>query len=195
MAIERNSSLPATDSNTTASSRAPSGASQSSSKISPSLLSRIKRFMVVFVVSTVIAFGISKRLQIPLSIMLWYVSDVGCTCFAASPHLSRSCFVPNWVVGFMCCPQEASLNLMIIVYYCCPFLIVFTSSINTSLHERLYDFTGASTFVATTLYSLVSSHPDVVERMNSFFKTLSFNDTLVRNLIVTAAVVAWAVRF
>jgi hypothetical protein len=43
----------------------------SSSKLSPSLLSRIKRFTVVFVVSTAVAYVVSKRLQIPLSIMLW----------------------------------------------------------------------------------------------------------------------------
>jgi hypothetical protein len=45
--------------------------SATSSKLSPSLLSRIKRFTIVFVVSTAVAYVVSKRLQIPLSIMLW----------------------------------------------------------------------------------------------------------------------------
>ncbi len=71
----------------------------------------------------------------------------------------------------------------------------FYSSINTFLHERLYDFTGSSTFVACTIYSLVSSHPDIMQRMNSLTWASFHSNPFFRNLIVTAAVVAWAVRF
>jgi hypothetical protein len=46
-------------------------AALSAARSSPSLLSRIKRFTIVFVVSTAVAYVVSKRLQIPLSIMLW----------------------------------------------------------------------------------------------------------------------------
>ena len=42
-----------------------------SSSISPSMLSRIKRFIIVFVVTTAIALGICKRLYIPIRILLW----------------------------------------------------------------------------------------------------------------------------
>ena len=73
-------------------------------------------------------------------------------------------------------------------------LNLFASSINSFLHERLYDFTGASTFVAATLYSLVSSHPDIMPRLNSFAWGSPSNDPFLRNLIVSTAVIAWAVR-
>jgi hypothetical protein len=70
----------------------------------------------------------------------------------------------------------------------------FASSVNSFLHERLYDFTGASTFVATTLFSLFSSHPDIMQRLNSFTWVSISNDPFLRNLIVSTAVIAWAVR-
>jgi RNA recognition motif-containing protein len=47
------------------------GQTDKSSSISPSMLSRIKRFIIVFVVTTAIALGICKRLHIPIRILLW----------------------------------------------------------------------------------------------------------------------------
>ena len=76
----------------------------------------------------------------------------------------------------------------------CQLLKPLASSINTPLHERLYDFTGASTFVATTLYSLFSSHPDAMQRLSSLFSSAKFHDPFLRNVVVTAAVIAWAIR-
>ena len=50
---------------------APSVAANPSSKtISPSLISKLKRFVFFFSTVTAISFAVSKRLQIPLSIML-----------------------------------------------------------------------------------------------------------------------------
>lgn len=147
--MDNDSSLLAQLPSIAASDRGKTEKSSSSPKISPSLLSRIKRFTIVFVVTTAIALGICKRLHIPIGVLL-------------------CCFVPNWVVGFI--------------------------SINTSLHERLYDFTGSSTFVACTIYSLVSSHPDTMRRMYSWTWASFHSNPFFRNLIVTAAVVAWAVR-
>jgi hypothetical protein len=48
--------------------------------------------------------------------------------------------------------------------------------------------------VATTLFSLFSSHPDIMQRMDSFTWVSISNDPFLRNLIVSTAVIAWAVR-
>ena len=45
-------------------------ANPSSKTISPSLISKLKRFVFFFSTVTAISFAVSKRLQIPLSIML-----------------------------------------------------------------------------------------------------------------------------
>jgi hypothetical protein len=92
-------------------------------------------------------------------------------------------------------PVSPSLNFVISCLIRDLMLKPCYSSINTSLHERLYDFTGSSTFVACTIYSLVSSHPDTMRRMYSWTWASFHSNPFFRNLIVTAAVVAWAVRF
>lgn len=68
-------------------------------------------------------------------------------------------------------------------------------SINTSLHELLFDVTGASTFLAVTLLSLVSSHPDILQQLNSFSWASLFVDPFCRSLLVAVAVMTWAIRF